>query len=289
MKHDDYIKWHPAFFQAIRLELADYRDTLRFLPEYQLTAEPLRIDVLIVKKTGNLQIAKNIARVFRAVNIWEFKSPSDSFSVKDFLKVYSYACLYAAITPEGDMADITLSFAGARYPRELIKYLRDVRKYRIEETEPGIYEVKGDYLPIQIIVGKELSLKENLWLKGLRKDLERSEVESIVREGRKPGRGIAADAYLDAVFHGNTETFREVIQMGKRKVTFEEMLMEEGILPKWIEKGREEGREMVARNLLNRGMSVKETAEAAELSVKKVRSLSASIRKKDKQKQLSGV
>jgi hypothetical protein len=41
------IHWHPAFFQAIQLELADYRDILEFKYEYQLTSEPLRVDTLI--------------------------------------------------------------------------------------------------------------------------------------------------------------------------------------------------------------------------------------------------
>jgi predicted transposase YdaD len=61
--------------------------------------------------------------------------------------------------------------------------------------------------------------------------------------------------------------------MGKRGLTFEDVLMETGILPKWIEKGREEGKEIVARNLLNIGLSVEKTAEAAELDIEKVRSL----------------
>jgi hypothetical protein len=54
----------------------------------------------------------------------EFKSPEDYVSVKDFLKVYAYACLYAAITPEAALSGVTLSFVEHRRPRELIGYLR---------------------------------------------------------------------------------------------------------------------------------------------------------------------
>ncbi|WP_041611193.1 hypothetical protein [Treponema primitia] len=42
------IHWHPAFFQAIQRELADYKDALEFKYEHQLTTEPLRIDVLLI-------------------------------------------------------------------------------------------------------------------------------------------------------------------------------------------------------------------------------------------------
>jgi hypothetical protein len=286
MKTSDPVKWHPAFFQAIQLELANYRRSLRFFPEYQLTTEPLRIDVLIVKKPQDLRITRNIARIFKAENIIEYKSPGDCLSVSDFLKVYAYACLYALIT-EGGLSGISLTFIGSRYPRELMKYFRDVRKYGVEEAEAGIYEVRGDYLPIQVIVVRKLGA-ENLWLKGLGKGLEKGEVESILREGKKWEGKVRADAYFDAVLHGNPETFEEVIRMGK-KLTLEDVLTEAGILPRWVEKGRQEGKEMVARNLLNRGMSVKETAETAELDLKKVRALSASLGKTGGQKRRSRV
>ena len=51
----------------------------------------------------------------------EFKSPEDYLSVKDFLKVYAYACLYAAITPETELSGVTLTFVEHRHPRELHK------------------------------------------------------------------------------------------------------------------------------------------------------------------------
>ena len=50
------IPWHPAFVQAIKLELEAYRDVLEFIPEYRLTSEPLEIDVVIVKKAPDLII-----------------------------------------------------------------------------------------------------------------------------------------------------------------------------------------------------------------------------------------
>jgi hypothetical protein len=60
-------------------------------PEYQLTTEPLKIDVVIIKKTKNVVIDKNIAAIFREHNVLEFKNPTDYVSVNDFYKVYGYA------------------------------------------------------------------------------------------------------------------------------------------------------------------------------------------------------
>jgi len=92
----------PAFVEAIQLELGVYGDSLEFCPEYPLTSEPLKIDCVVVKKAKELVIEKNIAIMFRDVNLLEYKSPSGYVSVADFYKVYGYACLYAsfeAISP----------------------------------------------------------------------------------------------------------------------------------------------------------------------------------------------
>ena len=58
------------------MELEEYGDDLSFISEYQLSAEPLRIDVVIVKKNGAVPVKKNIAAVFREINIMEYKSPT---------------------------------------------------------------------------------------------------------------------------------------------------------------------------------------------------------------------
>ena len=90
------IAWHPAFVEAIQMELDEYRDILEFYPEYQLTSEPLRIDCVVIKKVKDVQIEKNIASIFREIKLIEYKSPDDYISVDDFYKVYAYACLYAS-------------------------------------------------------------------------------------------------------------------------------------------------------------------------------------------------
>jgi hypothetical protein len=273
-KQHQKISWHPAFFQAIQLELADYRDILEFKCEYQLASEPLRIDLVIIKKTKNLVVPKNIARIFRTDNICEYKSPEDYLSVRDFLKVYAYAYLYAAITPGVNLAEITLSFVVSRYPRELIKYLSGIRGYNVEEAQPGIYMVTGDYLPIQIIQSKKLSGADNLWLKSLTDDLENSVADAILKEGSK--RLLFFGAYLDALIRANPETFLEVQTMA-RKPTFEEVFTKAGLIPKWIEQGKQEGEEKkaqeIARNFKTLGLSVEQIAAGTGLSPETIAAL----------------
>jgi hypothetical protein len=267
------LKWHPAFFQALQLELIDYKNSLEFKYEYQLTSEPLRLDLLIIKKPSGLAIHKNIARIFRTDNIVEFKSPEDHLSVKDFLKVYAYACLYVAITPGTELSGVTLSFVEQRHPRELISYLAGVRNYGVEESGPGIYTVRGDYLPIQIIETKRLSGEENLWLRSLSKDLEVGAARVILEAGKGSVREAPMSAYLDVLLRANPEAFLEAWSMTNGTRTFEEVFTEAGIIPQWIEQGEEKKALAIARNLLAKGWAVEDVAETTDLPIEKVRSL----------------
>jgi hypothetical protein len=120
------ITWHTAFYDAIRLEFLPYKDVLDFKQEFQLTTEPLRIDVLVVKKKAGVVIDKNIASIFKGYNIIEYKSPSDYFSVDDFQKVYAYALLYSSLE-KVPLGDISLSIVENHKPQALFDYFTGVR------------------------------------------------------------------------------------------------------------------------------------------------------------------
>jgi hypothetical protein len=42
------IAWHPAFVEALQMELEAYQDALEFDPEHPLTSEPLEIDCVVM-------------------------------------------------------------------------------------------------------------------------------------------------------------------------------------------------------------------------------------------------
>ena len=266
-------------------------DFLEFKYEYQLTTEPLRIDLLVIKKLKDLIIEKNIGKIFRSENIIEYKSPDDYLSIKDFLKVYAYANLYSAITPDVDFSDITLTFIESRYPRKLLKYLTEIRKYKIEETSSGIYNVKGDYLPIQIIESKKLSDRENLWLKSLKYNLEISNADAIMKESENHAEKVSLSAYFSILLDTNPDIFKELQNMAVRtkRRTFEEVFTEAGIIPEWMERGfkkgivqgREEGREegleqasiQIAKNLLAKGSTPEFVQEITGINFEIIKNL----------------
>jgi hypothetical protein len=255
------IPWHPAFVQAIKLELEAYRDALEFITEYRLTSEPLEIDMVIVKKAPGLVIEKNIARTFRLINIMEYKSPDDYFSVYDFYKVLSYAFLYMALNKIA-IEDITVSIIESRHPRNLLKYLEE-KNCRITEISTGIYHIDGYPIAIQIIESKKLPETENLWLKGLTKDLNVSTAEIILKESRKRGEGMSAElaAYLYALINANIQTMQEVLTMADEGLPFDRWVEETGLAAKWEARAAAQAEKATwekAINLLKQGYTVEE-------------------------------
>lgn len=171
-------QWHPAFFSSLQIEFEKEADKLIFENEHLLSTKPMAIDVLIIKKISDEPIKKNIGRIFRKHNIIEYKSPDDYLSIDDFYKVYGYACFYkydTAFIDEIKITDISITFVSEGYPRKLIRHLENTKKYKISKYENGIYYVKGDIIPIQIIVKKRLLKKENLWLSSLTNKLTQTE------------------------------------------------------------------------------------------------------------------
>jgi hypothetical protein len=126
---DKRITWHTAFCDVIRMDLIAYADVLDFDIEQPLPREPLRIALVIIKKKNNVAIKKNLAALFRGLNIVEYKSPGDSLTIEDFHQVMAYAHLYCTAPEKGEMRDLTVTFVTSREPRELKRYLREVYGY----------------------------------------------------------------------------------------------------------------------------------------------------------------
>jgi hypothetical protein len=108
--------------------------------EHPLNSEPLRIDVIIIKKQAGTVIDNPVGALFREVNILEYKSPGDHLSLADFHKVGAYARLYC-VQNGVETADMSISFVTAAYPRRLLDYLRRAYQFDVQERWPGVYYV----------------------------------------------------------------------------------------------------------------------------------------------------
>jgi len=280
---DERIPWHPAFVEAIQMELLEYQDVLEFHPEYQLTSEPLRIDCVVIKKAKDVVIKKNIAVIFREWNLLEYKSPDDYVSVADFYKVYGYACLYASFN-KVPITSLTVSFIESYYPQKLLDHLKNERNYTVAETSPGIYTISGDILPIQIIDNRRLSAEENLWLKNLSKELGYTAITQVGKEINRQGKAARIAAYWNAIMQANPTAIQEAIEM--RKYTrLDKVLIETGLAAEWEAKGRAEGEAQgeargeqrkafgIAQNMVKLGLPIETVISATQLDPEKVKTL----------------
>jgi hypothetical protein len=215
--------WHPSFFASLKLELQDYYDYLSFISEYNLNKAPRRIDVLIIILLENIKIEKNIARIFRKHNIFEYKAPDDILTENDFYNGISYALQYKSIDINNvSIEELSLSFVCFNKPAELFNHIE--KRYGLTNEGAGIYYITGNLLPIQMIITSELSEDENLYLSGLRKDADKNILKRLmINKGNLPEE--IHDNYIEAVANANLTTILEV--MDDMKSALKEMSKEE--------------------------------------------------------------
>lgn len=213
-KETEVTYWHPAFYADIQIELKDDADNLVFENEHQLGKKLMEIDVLVIKKDKDRPVKKNIGRIFRKHNIIEYKGPGDSLSVDDFYKVYGYTCFYKAdVTSVNSIPvnELTITFVSEKFPRKLIRHLKTEKKYKVEIVEGGIYYVKGDTIPIQLIVTRKLSERENLWLRSLTNKLEDTEkAKKLIENYLENTENNLYWSVIETIMHANQKVFEEV-------------------------------------------------------------------------------
>ena len=155
----------------------------------------------------------------------------------DFYKVYGYTNFYKADTGkvnEIPIQELTITLVSKRYPRELIRHLKEVRHYTIDNPEEGIYYVIGDILPIQIIVTNRLSPEKNLWLYSLTDTLkDMSVTRHLLEDYKKNKENQLYQAVMEIIVKANENQLKE----GKRDMC--NALLE--LMKDELDEKREEG------------------------------------------------
>ena len=84
------IRWHLGFYGAAEIEFLANKGDLDFTREYNLGKEPLRVDLLVVRKLADSPIENESGHIFKRHNVIEYKSPEDELSIDDFYKTVGY-------------------------------------------------------------------------------------------------------------------------------------------------------------------------------------------------------
>ena len=156
---------------------------------------------------------------------------------------------------------------------KLIEHLKNVKKYRVEEKEKGIYYVYGDLIPIQILITKKLSAEENLWLKSLTNKLnETAAAEKLIENYMDHKESSLHRSMIETIMRANQKLFQEVngmsdIFMEIVQEKFDRKLKEE--VDKAVEAAVEEAVEVAVEEAVAAAVeeatekAVKETTEKA--------------------------
>ena len=241
------LRWHYGFYAGIQIEFGEESDQLDFRQEVILGTEPVRSDMIIIKKEPGRPIQKNIGRIFRRYNIIEYKSPDHSLTIADFYKVCAYAFLYKSLGKNKVMIeDMTISLFCSHYPRKLVKHLRKIWNFTFEKQSEGIYIVKGSVIPIQIILLHLLPQEENIWLSSLTNRMEDITTAEKLAEAYEPH--VNEPLYrqvMDLIVEANERMFsREVKDMSEALAKiFEEVWKDrvDEMKRKAVREGRQEG------------------------------------------------
>ena len=265
--------WHEAFYEALQLELYEYTDALKFIYEHQLSKEALRMDVLVIKKDKNIIIEKNIGRIFKKCNIFEYKSESDSFSVWDYNKILGYTFLYSSFE-KIPMSEITLSVSITMHPRKLVKFLENERGLKVKIVGDGIYYVDGEIVPVQILESKRLSPDSNLFLRNLRSNLKPIEMIKTLQSYKDKKPFDEKNVYLDRLIRANPKILTEAINMSEAA---KKIILEGAEKYGWLESRYKQERKKAAREtakkMLQDGEVAEKIAKWTGLSVEEVAKL----------------
>lgn len=162
------INWHDFFMSGLQIQLESYKDILTFEPEYVLNRQSRRIDCLITKIPGTPAVNSAIARNFRHYNLIDYKGPSESMNVINYYKVLSYAYSLPEHLGSADVLDqLSVMLVTHYYPYNLIKHFRKKLPDPIERFAPGMYDIRIEPVPVQLVVLPQLSPEEYIWLRCL--------------------------------------------------------------------------------------------------------------------------
>ena len=276
-------QWHQGFYGAAELEFRDDKSNLIFDTEHYLSKEPLRMDMLIIKKRTNFLTRNSLGHLFKKYNIIEYKSPDDGLTIDDFTKAIGYACLYKSLADTTDkipLNEITVSLVRERYPVKLIKSLHD-NGYTVTEYCPGIYYVTGNLMfATQIIVTKQLA-KEHLWLRVLSTQAKEEDIINFAYASKNlstQGEHNNADAIYQISVMANIELYENLKRRNPLMCEALKILMKDELdesMEKGIEKGIEKGNDLILQlkagasdeELLRSGYS-QEAIQAAKETLK---------------------
>jgi len=270
--------WHPGFLGAIEIEFIGYKDNLIFDDEHELSREPLKMDLLIIKKNKGTVIQNQIGEIFREHNVFEYKSPEDGLTIDDYYKTVGYAYLYKGLgktVNEIPSSELTVTIVWDAKPVAFFKEV-ELAGGNIEEKYPGVYRISGLVnIPTQFVLTKSLDRKLHISLRLLTKHLTEEDAARFIEMASKftePGDPHNADALLQVSISANKEVYENMKRRDPLMCQALKELMKDEIMEE-----RQDERRRVATDMLKENMPLSMIEKISKLPEETIRSLAKSL------------
>ena len=83
--------WHAAFEALLRIETHRFENKVRIMTETEIGVVPPRTDFVVLVEDEQVEFEKEIFKIFRKINILEYKNPHDTLNERVIRKVCGYA------------------------------------------------------------------------------------------------------------------------------------------------------------------------------------------------------
>lgn len=260
--------WHAGFEALLRIETHKYEDKVHIITEEEIGVIPPRTDFVIMVEDEEVVFDKAIFKIFRKINILEYKNPYDSLNERVIRKVCGYANLYIGVAEhEGDRSSdqVTITIFRAVKNPELFAKMEQEGKL-VRDDVSGIYHVNGIVdLPFQIIITGELEGDEYAAYRALTDGAAEVDVERIIQEIGKE-KDDSLKEYYGVLIKLIIEKNPQFIEVVRRDSAMEDVLMEivkDRVDEKVSEKVNEKERETKSLDISSLMTNLKLTLEQA--------------------------
>jgi hypothetical protein len=148
-----YTAWHPLVVVAIEHTLP--AGWYQCLSEFQLSREPLRIDIVVVRRTreGTPPPPRLLASVLADLadhTLVHFKGPTDELERDDVFMLLAYAFHYLVVAEVESPALVALRVVAPRLTPRFVKAL-GLLDCKLTSTVPGIHEGRLGVFPLRVV------------------------------------------------------------------------------------------------------------------------------------------
>jgi ligand-binding sensor protein len=212
--------WHKAFEACLTILISKY-EGVKLDSEVEIGIDPPRADYIILVNDEGTEFKESIFKLFRKVNIIEYKRQDDALNEAVIYKACSYAGMYIAANAHGGIQkdQITISiFRAVKNPR-LFSAMEKSGNLTKTDT-PGIYRVSilsGIFdIPFQIVITGELEGNEYAACRVLAAKAEEADMRQVISLARDETGEEAKNCYK-IILTLMLEKHRELFSMITRR------------------------------------------------------------------------